>query len=187
MLRALSRIALSRITLAAVLTTSACVASPDAAIVREAVSVFPPGDYLLGAWAVSSFPTDNCVGTGSFVGLNITSFVTVTWEGDVFVVRSTTPADGDIDFRLALAPVAVGTPSVSGSARGSMIDRAAGDSSDVATLTFGNQTTAKASLGNRIDPLIGPDIDGPAVGQITVSSSLGHGSCEQAGWAIRKP
>jgi hypothetical protein len=45
---------------------------------REAWTILSPGAYRLVAGAMHSFPTDDCVGTGTFVGISIVSPVTVT-------------------------------------------------------------------------------------------------------------
>ena len=148
-----------------------------------------PGAYVVVATAQSTIPpiTAGCIGTGTFVGVSIMSFVTLSHEGDAWVARSTTPADGDAEIRLTQAGSNFGQPAVTGVARGTLIDRRAAQSVGLASMRFSGSGSAGATLTGSYYTSPTAPLAGSASGLVAVSSAIGSGSCERGDWTIRKP
>lgn len=179
----------SLLAMAATLLVTACDAPQVAPVApgSDALSIVEPGSYLLATSALDAFQPSDCVGSGTFVGLAISSFVTVTHEADGWVVRSATAADGDVELRIALAGTKFGVPRTSGVARGTAIDRRAEKTLGVVTMTFSGSAVAHSSLTGWVYTKPEPNLSGDATGQFAVSSSLGQGRCGYAQWTVRKP
>ena len=148
-----------------------------------------PGSYVVVATAQSTIPpiTAGCIGTGTFVGVSILSFVTLSREADAWVARSTTPADGDAEIRITQVGMNFSQPAVSGVARGTLIDRRAVEGMGIASVRFSGAGNAGATLTGSYYSSPTAQLAGSASGLVAVSSSIGSGSCERGEWAIRKP
>ena len=146
-----------------------------------------PGSYVVVATAQSTIPpiTAGCIGTGTFVGVSILSFVTLSREGDAWVARSTTLADGDAEIRITQVGMNFTQPAVTGVARGTLIDRRAVPG--MASMRFSGAGNAGAALTGSYYASPTAQLAGSASGLVAVSSSIGSGSCERGEWAIRKP
>lgn len=149
--------------------------------------VFPlnPGDHVLVGFAE---PLSQCQGTGTFEGVSLFSYVTVERDGATWVVRSSTPADGDVVLRFRESGFSFATPVVSGTASGTARDLRDVSSLGVFTMAFSGQRTAGAAeLTGGVYFSPAPQVLGTISGVISVAGPLGEGSCTRAVWAVRKP
>ena len=109
------------------------------------------------------------------------------YEGNDWVARSTTPADGDAEIRFAEIGLRFGQVDVSGMARGTLIDRRAAQSLGLASMRLSSASGAGAMLTGAFYNSPTMQVAGSAAGVVAVSSSIGSGTCERAQWTIRKP
>jgi hypothetical protein len=94
-------------------------------------------------------------------------------------------ADDDVELRFVEGATSFGSATVSGSAQGTARDlRSPGGA---VTITFADQGTSPAVLlgGTSTFPIA--QLAGEISGSITVTGSLGSGTCPRALWGIRKP
>ncbi len=121
------------------------------------------------------------------IGLSLSSFVTLSRQGNTWIARSTTSADGDLEIRLSESAGVFGQVQLTGSARGTAVDRRSAQTLGLPSLQLSVANGPGAVLSGRVLPSPAADLIGNAMGTFAVASSIGHGTCERADWRIRKP
>src|SRR5688572_2299445 len=99
-----------------------------------------PGDYALSASTLVSSTAIACAGSDRYLGVAIQSLVTLSLEGNEWVARSRSSADGDVEIRFAETGSRFGSITVSGTATGTAIDRRAEETFGLATLSFTDES-----------------------------------------------
>lgn len=146
--------------------------------------MLPAGAYHFRATPLVSSTTLKCSNSDRYLGVSIQAFVNVTYDHAVLIARSATSQDGDIEIRLSISGSRLGAPLVSGTARGTAIDRAAESTVGVATLGFSDGAGGAASLAGTLNTTSDPMVAGEATGTFQAESIIGRETCQNAQWGL---
>jgi hypothetical protein len=146
-----------------------------------------PGEYVFVANGIRDQPVPGPPVPGECIGVSIMSFITLSRAGNVWLVRSTGPDDGDLEIRFEEAGTMLGQPGLAGAAQGTVIDRRSAQTLGLASMRLAGAAEATATLSGGFSNWPAPQLAGGATGVITVTSPVGSGTCPRAIWSIRKP
>jgi len=148
-----------------------------------------PGGYVFAASVISvDIAGTDCRGTGGYIGISHLSYVTLSQEGSMWVVRSESAQYGSAELRFAAGGSSSGSLLLNGTARGTSQDLRAANTLGIATMTFtATDGTNPATLSGRTISSPTVELAGEIQGSVAVDyGSLGRGSCGRAIWAVRK-
>ena len=146
--------------------------------------VLPAGPYRLALSPLVSPATLKCSESDRYLGVAIETFVIVTYDAEVLVARSTASQNGDMEMRIAVSGSRFGTFLVSGTARGTAIDRRDAQSTGLATLGFSDGANGAASLTGMLFTNPTPYLAGNATGTFVAESIVGRETCQYAQWRL---
>jgi hypothetical protein len=171
---------------AMVFLVTACSSSTPLVAVKPGLeSALPAGTYQLTASPLVSPTTLKCSNSDRYLGACIQATVRIAYDGDVLVATSATPQDGDLEIRISISGSRFGGTLVSGTARGTAIDRHEVQTVGVATLGFSDGASGAASLSGELYTYSTPFLSGGATGSFLAESILGRETCQNAQWKLQ--
>lgn len=146
--------------------------------------MLPAGAYRLIASPLVSGAPLRCSDGDRYLGVSIQAFVNVAYDRGALVARSATSQDGDLEIRLSVSGERFGAALVSGTARGTAIDRRDAATIGVATLGFSSGASGAASLTGTLYTYSTPYLLGNATGTFLAESIVGRETCQYAQWKL---